>query len=379
MDFQDIKEVFHSNRTKNEKIAYLLEREYTRDDIMKIVGCSPNTKIKKSLESTGSIPDQLSPGRPSKKTPAVISFVSQQTISNPLISGKDLSMQLKSSLNVNISSSTINRLRGEIGFFFLPPLSEPKLSELQKQKRMNFCSTILLHRDDLPFIGFSDESRFCLGNDNRWVWRIRGQYNPETVVSHSKFAPSIMIWGLFGRGYKPDVFIFDETEKSENYCSMLEDNSYLLDAVTFYQGNFALQQDGARTHTAGYTMNYLIQKCDVIINWPTNSPDLNVIEMIWSLMKNIVAFYHPTNLQELIEAVQIAWRQISMETVNKLFDSFIKRCFLCLKNRGECINHLFQSKSDQEVTDKEVKDLVDQLNQDGIILEEIEYIQKIIE
>lgn len=245
-------------------------------------------------------------------------------------------MQLKSSLNVNISSSTINRLRGEIGFNFLPPLSEPKLSELQKQKRMNFCYTILLHRDDLPFIGFSDESRFCLGKDNRWVWRNRGQYNLETVVSHSKFAPSIMIWGLFGRGYKPDVFIFDETEKSENYCSMLEDNSYLLDVVTFYQGNFALQQDGVRTHTAGYTMNYLIQKCDVIINWPANSPDLNVIEMMWSLMKNIVAFYHPTNLQELIEAVQIAWRQISMETVNKLCDSFIKRCFLCLKNRVEC-------------------------------------------
>ena len=92
MDFQDIKEVFHSNRTKNEKIAYLLEKGYTRDDIMKIIRCSPNTitKIKKSLESTGSIPDQLSPGRPSKKTPAVVSYVSQQTISNPLISSKDL-------------------------------------------------------------------------------------------------------------------------------------------------------------------------------------------------------------------------------------------------------------------------------------------------
>lgn len=36
-------------------------------------------------------------------------------------------------------------------------------------------------------------------------------------------------------------------------------------------------------------------------------------------------------------------------------------------------------RSDQEVTDKEVKDLVDQLNQGGIILEEIEYIQKKIE
>ena len=160
---------------------------------------------------------------------------------------------------------------------------------------------------------------------------------------------------------------------------MLENNSYLLDAITFYQNDFALQQDGARTHTAHYTMNYLIQTCDIIINWPPNSPDLNVIEMMWSMMKNIVAFYHPTSLQELIEAVNIAWRQISMETVNRLCNSFIRRCFLCLKNRGQCINHLLQSKMIENVTDQEITDLFNQLTQDGIILEEIEYIQKKIE
>lgn len=101
--------------------------------------------------------------------------------------------------------------------------------------------------------------------------------------------------------------------------------------------------------------------------------------MMWALMKNIVSFYLLTNLDELIEAVKIVWRQISMETVNKLCDSFISRCFICLKNRGGCINNLLQSKTDQEATDQEIEDLINQLNQNGIILEEIEYIQKKIE
>ena len=85
MDIQDILGVLHSKKTKNEKIAYLLEKDYSRDDIIKILKCSPNTitKIKKSIESTGSIPDHLSPGRPSKKTAAVTSFVTQQTFANP--------------------------------------------------------------------------------------------------------------------------------------------------------------------------------------------------------------------------------------------------------------------------------------------------------
>ena len=58
MDIQDILEVLHSKKTKNEKIAYLLEKDYSRDDIIKILKCSPNTitKVKKSIESTCSIP-----------------------------------------------------------------------------------------------------------------------------------------------------------------------------------------------------------------------------------------------------------------------------------------------------------------------------------
>lgn len=184
-----------------------------------------------------------------------------------------------------------------------------------------------------------------------------------------------MIWGLIETGYKPDIFIFNETEKSENYCSMLEDNSHFLDALTFFQNNFALQQDGARPHTAHYTMNYLIQACNIIINWPPNSPDL-VAEMMWASMKYTVAFYHPNNIQELIEAVKIAWPKISMETINRLCNKFFRRCFLCLKNEGQCINHLLQSKMKDNVTDQEITDLINKLTQNGIILEEIEYIPK---
>ena len=44
-----------------------------------------------------------------------------------------------------------------------------------------------------------------------------------------------------------------------------------------------------------------------------------------------------------------------METVNKLCGSFLRRCFLCLKNRGGCINQLLQKNLDPNVTDEEIK------------------------
>lgn len=91
-------------------------------------------------------------------------------------------------------------------------------------------------------------------------------------------------------------------------------------------------------------MDTLLKICDNYIIWPPNSPVLNCIEMMWSLIDDQISFYHPTNREELIEAFKLSWNNIKMETVYKLCGSFLCRCFLCLKNRGGCINQLLQKK-----------------------------------
>lgn len=64
--------------------------------------------------------------------------------------------------------------------------------------------------------------------------------------------------------------------------------------------------------------------CYLIINWPANSPDLNVIEMVWSIMDKIITFYNPTTKEELKEAIHYAWNSIKMETIN---------CFVHIEKR----------------------------------------------
>lgn len=41
-------------------------------------------------------------------------------------------------------------------------------------------------------------------------------------------------------------------------------------------------------HKAKKTIEFLYKKCHVVINWPSNSPDLNPIEKMWSLLKGNV-------------------------------------------------------------------------------------------
>lgn len=198
-------------------------------------------------------------------------------------------------------------MRHESGFKFLPthtpPVKDPLLSQTQIGKRIDFGYSVLLYKKRLPNIGFSDESRFCLGSDSRWVWRRPGEYNPNAIVPQVKFAISIMIWGMIGKDYKPPTFIYETTENKENYIYILCENNYLIDALTFYEGNFVYQQDGATPHTAHYTTESINQICDIMLNWPPNSPDLFVIDHIWSLMEKVINFYAPQSKEELIQTV----------------------------------------------------------------------------
>lgn len=90
-------------------------------------------------------------------------------------------------MDVSISNSTLNNFRGEIGFKYLQPEHSPLLSDLQIKNRMNFCYSILSHKNELPFICFSDESRFGLYRDKRWLWRKKGMHNKKRAFPKSSF------------------------------------------------------------------------------------------------------------------------------------------------------------------------------------------------
>ena len=98
-----------------------------------------------------------------------------------------------------------------------------------------------------------------------------------------------MIWGMIAPNYKSEVFIYDEYENTKSYIDMLYEK-YLNDAITFFGGNFTFQQDGASPHVPPASVDSISNVCYLIINWPANSPDLNVIEMVWSIMVKSLRF-----------------------------------------------------------------------------------------
>ena len=80
---------------------------------------------------------------------------------------------------------------------------------------------------------------------------------------------------------------------------------------------------------------FLWQKSIQMFEWPENSPDLNPIENLWSVMKNKASEKHSTNLGTLQSAIKEVWvKEISSDYCCKLIESMSHRVQEVIKNKG---------------------------------------------
>ena len=107
------------------------------------------------------------------------------------------------------------------------------------------------------------------------------------------------------------------------------------------QNAFIFQQDGASPHRAAATIRFLTGKVKLLekdYKWPANSPDLNMIEILWAIIKSRIDISKVTNQSQLIKEVERIRNEIPIETINLLVNSFYVRLQACLRYNGESLN-----------------------------------------
>jgi hypothetical protein len=73
------------------------------------------------------------------------------------------------------------------------------------------------------------------------------------------------------------------------------------------------------------------------MDWPSNSPDLNPIENLRSIVKSKVEVRMPKNQAELRRFISKEWGKIQNSTLNNLVDFMRGRCELVIEKEGERI------------------------------------------
>jgi hypothetical protein len=120
------------------------------------------------------------------------------------------------------------------------------------------------------------------------------------------------------------------------YIKILQDQ--LLPAVRrMYRKNWHLQQDNDPKHTSHVAKEFIAENGINVIDWPSNSPDLNPIENMWQIIKNNVEKWMPQNINELNRFLVEEWEAIPHETVNNLIFSMKNRCESILAKNGDRI------------------------------------------
>ncbi len=108
------------------------------------------------------------------------------------------------------------------------------------------------------------------------------------------------------------------------YQEMLEHFMLPSAEQLFKDTDFIFQQDLAPVHTAKSTKSWLNEHGVDVLDWPANSPDLN-IENLWGIVKRKMRNKRPKHADELKATVKETWASHTPQQCHKLITSMPRR------------------------------------------------------
>lgn len=189
---------------------------------------------------------------------------------------------------------------------------------------------------------FSDECKFNIfqsdGKCN--VWRKEGtrldEKNLSPTVKHG--GGSVMVWGCMSRSGVGQLVFIDGIMDQFKYLGILKENLQ-ISADLFQLEKYTFQQDNDPKHTSRLLKNYFIEKNITVLEWPSQSPDLNPIEHLWAYIKTRLKEKEITKKQQLIVAISEIWSSIPKSITEKLVDSMGNRVISLYKAKGGHIDY----------------------------------------
>lgn len=250
-----------------------------------------------------------------------------------LLSARDGISFINEVSNIQPSKQTVIRELKNRRFKCRVRPKKPDMSDGQMKKREKFYQ---VHKNfnyqDFQKYIFSDESSFQVKSPSkqRTFYCLDNEHpSPKSYRPTLKFGGgSVMVWGYISFKGVGKIVRIEGTITKQKYCDLLE--SALLDGMTDQSlsiADYTFVQDNAPSHTADLTKKWLREQHISVLEWPPNSPDMNIIEHVWAELDKAVRLRDQEifDKDSLFNVIEDEWKKIPLSYIQRLYKSLPRR------------------------------------------------------
>ena len=297
------------------------------------ISCSTVCKTIKRYTETGSHVNRKGRGTVSKLNEKDVKYLCLSSLRNRRKGSKELASDLFKATGKDVTPRLVRYKLSDYGLKGRVAARKPFFRNANAKKRYSWCKNKKQWiTADWNHVLFTDESKFELFGCNRrqYVRRRKGErYQPQCLVPTVKHGGgSLQVWGCLSSSGVGDLVKINGIMTAEEYKQILIHHA-IPSGIRLIGRGFYLQQDNDPKHSARSTKSYIARKeaegAFELLDWPSQSPDLNIIEAVWEYMDREKAKRQPSNIDELWDSLRDIWNHIPQLYIDNLFKSMTKR------------------------------------------------------
>lgn len=286
----------------------------------------------------------ISCGRKNASTPEIDRLIKRLSLENRFNSSNKLRITVEQEHGVKLSCSSVRKRLRSFGLRGCRPRKVPFISERNRVRRLALCKQWIMK--PMTFwntVIWSDETKinYFKSDGNRYVWRFANEEFEDdcTVKTVKGGGGSIMIWACMSANGTGKVVLIPETMTGLSYLRILQENLFESADILGLSTNFIFQQDNDPKHTSKIVGQFFIENNINVLDWPAQSPDLNVIEHLWSIVKSEYHKEPVVQKNQLFAKILEIWNNIPQETTKTLVKSVFRRFEAVINANGRATKY----------------------------------------